>query len=104
MCRRTEEEVEATVSGLKKNLKLRSGSQRHRHFVGFLNVPVQAPTWGHPFYTVFSSPVPKARVSYCHSKPSVRPSVVRRRPSSSVNFSHFRLLHQNRWMDFNEIW
>ena len=26
--------------GLKKNLYLRSGSQRHRHFVGFFNVPV----------------------------------------------------------------
>ena len=37
--------------GLKK-LHLRSGSQRHRHFVGFFNVPVQAPTRGHPFYTV----------------------------------------------------
>ena len=36
----------------KKQLDLRSGSQRHRHFVGFFNVPVQAPTRGHPFYTV----------------------------------------------------
>ena len=44
---------------------------------------------------VFSSPEPKARVSYCHSAQSVvRPSVVVRRPS--VNFSHFRLLLQNR--------
>ena len=49
---------------------------------------------------VFSSPEPKARVSYCHSAPSVvRPSV---RPS--VNFSLFRLLLQNRWMDFDETW
>ena len=39
------------AGGLKK-LNLRSGSQRHRHFVGFFNVPVQAPTRGHPFYTV----------------------------------------------------
>ena len=31
-----------------------------------------------------------------------RPSSVRRRPS--VNFSHFRLLLQNRWMDFDETW
>ena len=32
---------------------------------------------------LFSSPEPKARVSYCHSAPSVvRPSVRRRRPSS----------------------
>ena len=37
---------------LKKKLDLRSGSQRHRHFVGFFNVPVQTPTRGHPFYTV----------------------------------------------------
>ena len=38
------------AGGLKK-LNLRSGSQRHIHFVGFLNVPIQAPTRGHPFYT-----------------------------------------------------
>ena len=56
---------------------------------------------------VFSSPEPKARVSYCHSASSVvRPSVcpsVRRRPSS-VNFSHFPLLLQKRLMDFDETW
>ena len=40
------------AGGLKKKLDLRSGSQRHRHFVGFFNVPVQAPTRDHPFYTV----------------------------------------------------
>ena len=28
------------ASGLKKKLYIRSGSQRHRHFVGFFNVPV----------------------------------------------------------------
>ena len=39
------------AGGLKK-LDLRSGSQRHRHFVGFFNVPVLAPTRDHPFYTV----------------------------------------------------
>ena len=45
----------------------------------------------------FSSPEPKARVSYCHSAPSVvRPS--------GVNFSHFRLLLQNCLMDFDETW
>ena len=37
MCRRTEE-VGPTV--------------RLEHFVGFFNVPVQAPTRGQPFYTV----------------------------------------------------
>ena len=41
MCRRTEEEVGPTV-----------GLPRNRHFVGFLNVPVQAPTRDYPFYTV----------------------------------------------------
>ena len=39
------------AGGLKK-LDLRSDSQRHRHFVGFFNVSVQAPTQGHPFYTI----------------------------------------------------
>ena len=40
------------AGGLKKKCDLRSGSIRHRHFVGFLNVPVLAPTRDHPFYTV----------------------------------------------------
>ena len=40
------------AGGLKKKLDLRSGSQRHRHFVGFFNVPVPAPTRDYPFYTV----------------------------------------------------
>ena len=40
------------AGGLKKKLYLRSGSQRHRHFVGFFNVPVLAPTRDQPFYTV----------------------------------------------------
>ena len=30
----------------------------HRHFVGFFNVPVQTPTRGHPFYTVYSEKRP----------------------------------------------
>ena len=33
-----------TCAGGLKKLDLRSGSQRHRHFVGFFNVPVLAPT------------------------------------------------------------
>ena len=37
------------AGGLTKKLDLRSGSQRHRHFVGFFNVPVQAPTRGSTF-------------------------------------------------------
>ena len=40
------------TGGLKKKLYQRSGSQRHRHFVGFFNVPVLAPTRDQPFYTV----------------------------------------------------
>ena len=40
MCRRTKE-VGPTV-----------GLPRNRHFVGFYNVPVLAPTRNHPFYTV----------------------------------------------------
>ena len=53
---------------------------------------------------LFSSPEPKAQVSYCHSAPSVvHPSVVR--PSSSVRkLSHFRLLLWNRWTEFKETW
>ena len=43
------------AGGLKKKLDLRSGSQRHRHFVGFFNVPVLAPTRDQPFYTVIST-------------------------------------------------
>ena len=40
------------AGGLKRTLDLRSGSQRHRHFAGFFNVPVQTPTRDQPFYTV----------------------------------------------------
>ena len=38
--------------GLKKKLDLRSDSQRHRHFLRFFNVPVQAATRGKPFYMI----------------------------------------------------
>ena len=49
---------------------------------GFLNICIHTAS-------LFSSPEPKAQVSYCHSAPSVvRPSVVRRRPSG-VNFHIF---------------
>ena len=44
------------AGGLKKKMDLRSGSQRHRHFVGFFNVPVQAPTRYHPFYGYSEKP------------------------------------------------
>ena len=36
---------------LKKKFDLRSGSQRHRHFVCFFNVPIQAPTRDQPSYS-----------------------------------------------------
>ena len=38
------------AGGLKKKSNLWVGSQRHRHFVGFFNVPVQTPTRGQTFY------------------------------------------------------
>ena len=71
----------------------------HKHMSSFFRSDCQ---------TVFSSPEPKARVSYCHSAPSVvrssvRPSSVVVRPCG-VNFSHFRLLLQNCLMDFDETW
>ena len=55
----------------------------------------------------FSAPEPKAQVHYCDHALSVvrRPSVVRPssvRPSVVVNFSHFRLLLWNHWMEFDE--
>ena len=42
------------AGGLKK-MDLRLGSQRHRHLVGFFNVPVLAPTRNQPFYTVITT-------------------------------------------------
>ena len=50
------------AGGLKKKLGLRSGSQRHRHFVGFFNVPVLAPTRDHPFYTVIPKCEAKSKI------------------------------------------
>ena len=48
-------------------------------------------------YRFFSSPEPKAQVSYCHSAPSVvRPSV-RRPSSSSVNFHIFNFFSRTAW-------
>ena len=43
------------TGGLKK-IDLRSGSQRHRHSVGFFNMPVQALTRGHPFHGYSEKP------------------------------------------------
>ena len=50
---------------------------------------------------VFRAQEPKAPVTYCdHALSGVRPSVVRR----PLNYLHFRLLLQNRLMDFDETW
>ena len=43
-------------SGLKQKLDLVSGLQRHRHYVRFFDVSVQAPTWGQPFYVYSEKP------------------------------------------------
>ena len=48
MCRWTEEEVGHMI-----------GLPRHRHFVGFFNVPVKAPTWA-TLFTVFRETAPIA--------------------------------------------
>ena len=50
------------AGGPKKKLDLRSGSQRHRHFVGFVNVPVLAPTRDQPFYTLIPTHRPISRL------------------------------------------
>ena len=49
-------------------------------------------------YFFVSAPEPKAHVHYCNHALSVV------RPSSVLNFSHFRLLLLNRWTEFNETW
>ena len=62
-------------------------------------------------FSFFSAPEPKAQVHYCDHALSVvrRPSVclsvcLSVRPSSVVNFPHFRLLLWNRRTEFNETW
>ena len=52
-------------------------------------------------HIVFRAQEPKAPVTYCdHALSGVRPSSVRR----PLNYLHFRLLLQNRLMDFDETW
>ena len=46
--------VHRCTGGLRKKFGLQS--LRHRYFVGFLNVPVKAPTRGQPFYGYFEKP------------------------------------------------
>ena len=55
-----------------------------------------------PSKQLFSSPEPKAQVSYSIAV-RFRPSSIVRRPSS-VNFLHFHLLLENAWLDFNQTW
>ena len=50
------------AGGLKKKLDLWSGFQRHRHFVGLFNVPVQAPTRDQPFIRLFLETAPFSRL------------------------------------------
>ena len=99
------------------NLRYNFWTVRDRDFIFGIHTPLMMPfqmtprsmtlwpwLWPWSYKQLFSSPEPKAQVSYCHSAPSVvRPSV---RPSSSVvrKLSHFRLLLWNRWTEFNETW
>ena len=65
------------AGGLKKKFDLRSGSQCHKHFVGFFNVPVQAPTRDRLFYGYSEKPSHLVafydtlgiRMTYYHLKP-----------------------------------
>ena len=50
------------IAGGLKKLYLRSGSQRHSHFVGSFNVPIQAWTRGQPFYTIIMRNRPFSRL------------------------------------------
>ena len=49
---------------------------------------------------LFSSPEPKAQVSFSYQNLSV----VRRSVVVVVNFLHFHLLLQNHWTNFNQTW
>ena len=61
------------------------------------------------FFSIFRAQEPKAPVTYCdHALSGVRrlSSVVRRLSSvcRPLDYLHFRLLLQNRLMDFDETW
>ena len=66
-----------------------------------------ATVWIRYFYSedyvmLFRAQEPKAPVTYCdHALSGVRPSSVFCRP---LDYLHFRLLLQNRLMDFDETW
>ena len=79
------------AGGLKK-FDLRSGSQRHRHFVGFFNVPVQAPTRGQPFIRLFRESTPFSRLLR-HAGDTGH--ILKLTPGSSWGYSHWtkNILH-----------
>ena len=55
------------AGGLKNKLDLRSGSQRHRHFVGFFNMPVSSTDMGPPFLYGDSDTPPHLVAFYDHA-------------------------------------
>ena len=65
-----------STGGLKKKLDLRSGSQCHKHFVGFFNVPAQGPARGGCIFretAPFQSPFTTHMRIYCRlNTPRVR--------------------------------
>ena len=52
------------AGGLKKSWTYGRAPKRHRHFVGFFNEPVQAPTRDQPFYTVIRTHRPQLVAFY----------------------------------------
>ena len=70
MCRRTKEEVVPTV-----------GLPRYRHFAGFFNVPVLAPTRDHPFLYGDSDTPPHLVAFYDHAVDTEDTSRLNPRPS-----------------------
>ena len=85
------------AGGLKK-LFLRSGSQRHRHFVGLFNVSVKGPTWGPPLLRLFREIVPfndtlGIRMTFSHIKPSGVPTGCMSYSTSNLNFDNSILFY-----------
>ena len=66
----------------RRKLYLRSDSQCHRHFVGFFNMPVQAPIRDQPFIRLFREIAPFSRLlryaedteDFSHLKPPASPT------------------------------
>ena len=83
MCWRTEEEVESAV-----------GLLRHRNFVEFLNVAVQAPTWGHPFYTVIPRK-PSISVTFFSTRMGIRRTYFHLKPQVTTGHRSQKLEHMH---------